>query len=399
MGPSRDFVALCAFWLRVGRFGAGVLVLTAPLWGSYVWALRSTGELLGAAALVEASRGEPHLWLSGYLDSGRLKTAVARRLAPRLAVIGSSRVMQYRGEMFRRVPRERFYNLGGDATNATEARLSAEALAALGPDRPELIIVGLDFSWFQTRGSGRRVLPDAWGRDAVTRLRLTGTLWLDRIQLLQRAWRDPRFREALRDPDRRDPATGRRLLGIGARGMGGFRNDGSYCYSRFLNDPFFPSTSGAERRKAGVAAFAEGRYRAGAISAGALDTVSSMLASLRASGVEVVVVLPPVEPGMLDLFRRTPDTARFWRDLAPQVRARCRAYSVPFHDFTDPRVLGADHRAFFDWLHASEWLAARGLLAMLEDPSARAALAPFVERRTLSEDLESAPSTLVVYPG
>ena len=70
------------------------------------------GEAITEKQLAIASRHDL-LWLNKYYDGGVNKTGVARYRPLKVAVVGSSRVMQIRGRFFNKLTKDEFYNLGG----------------------------------------------------------------------------------------------------------------------------------------------------------------------------------------------------------------------------------------------------------------------------------------------
>ena len=61
---------------------------------------------------------------------------------PVIAAVGSSRVMQFRGDWFRKP----FVNLGGAAGNLSV--LNSTVNAMIRDHRPKVVLLGLDFWWF-----------------------------------------------------------------------------------------------------------------------------------------------------------------------------------------------------------------------------------------------------------
>ena len=211
---------LCAVCLLIG--------LSLPLIVCYVNSLESIGECLSDRQIAAMSQGAPVLWLSGYYDSGWFhKTGVAVHLKPTVAVLGSSRVMQFRAQMFGRVPAQGFYNLGGSCKSMYDAYIHLNRLIEKGA-RPELLILGIDWWWFQEKrpeasraGTG---FTEGWigklrGLSAVSRLEAwrtqlhihgfyrLRTFVLDRVQLIQNAWRDGRYYAAILNGEAYKPTT------------------------------------------------------------------------------------------------------------------------------------------------------------------------------------------------
>ncbi|MEO2031684.1 MAG: hypothetical protein ABGZ35_06340, partial [Planctomycetaceae bacterium] len=68
-----------------------------------------------------------------------------------VVAVGSSRVMQFRGRMFSKLPQGNFYSAGGSVQHPIDLSNCLDKLLEL---KPSMIILGLDFWWFQSQDSG-----------------------------------------------------------------------------------------------------------------------------------------------------------------------------------------------------------------------------------------------------
>jgi hypothetical protein len=395
MRGGSDFAKLTRFVAEVALFAVATAALWFVLTLPYRRMLADVGEGLDGSGIARASRSGPILWLHGLLDSGSLKTEAACTLCPDVAAFGSSRVMQLREEMFRRVRPHGFYNLGGDMSSVTDARLNLRRLVRSGC-RPKLILLGLDWWWFQTDGVGGDLRPSSplearrealhlLGREVVR----AGGRALDEVQLVQRAWRDRRFWEALHRNGQATP----RLLGLAAGTGGGYRNDGSFRYP-----PRAAASSLEALRAEPLQRLRSGLYRGNAVSPAALQELERFLADCRHDGIAVVAFTPPMESGILAFFRAAPESARFWREFATTVGAACARHQTPFHDFSDVTSLGVAADGFVDWFHAGERACALIIAALAQDPLAGPLVAPYVDEGRLHQDLSHPRSAVALYP-
>src|SRR5262249_21967233 len=114
--PSQhsDFAMFGRFLARAAAKSALVLAIPAIVTAVYVAKLHDVGELLAPGTIASLGLSpERIVWLTGYYDTGFLhKLDVATSVAPKVAVIGTSRVMAVRAEFFRKLPASAFYNLG-----------------------------------------------------------------------------------------------------------------------------------------------------------------------------------------------------------------------------------------------------------------------------------------------
>jgi hypothetical protein len=399
MHERSDFSRLLRFAREVGLFAAGTVAAWWIVTRPYRRALDVVGESLPPAQIAAASRGKPMLWLNGLLDSGSLKTETAACLCPDVTVFGSSRVMQLRAEMFRRVRPHGFYNLGGDMKSMVDAGINLRTLRS-AHCRPKLILLGLDWWWFQAdaptpTGPTSRLLSieqrrtlGRWKRETDRR---TGRL-LDEVQLVQRAWRDPRLWDALQRTPAERQRKGRRLVGMAAGTAGGFRNDGSFQYP-----PSHRPTSIEALRAEAFERFRAGVYRGNHVSEAAVADLERFLEECASDGIAVVAFLPPMERGVLDVFRAAPEAAGFWRDFAGRLAPVFTRHGVPFQDFTDPDVLGVSSAMFVDWVHGGERIYATILLRLAQDADAGRPLLPYVDAAALRQDLARREPSVTLY--
>ena len=118
--------------------------------------LERLGEYLPLSEIVHIQQTNPTLCLYGsqvHSDFFHYKLEGYRQIQPRIAAIGSSRVMQFRENMFT----DSFYNLGGTLASVEYTRHAVSLM--LQAHKPKVVIVGLDFWWF-LRESGEPVVMD-----------------------------------------------------------------------------------------------------------------------------------------------------------------------------------------------------------------------------------------------
>jgi hypothetical protein len=100
---------------------------------------------------------------NGYYESGlrkthtELKFALYERVKPAVIALGSSHVLQIRGEYFDRD----FINMGSTMQSLGDGINIVNRLFA-NKQRPEVIILGIDYHWFFEDKSSRLILQDEW---------------------------------------------------------------------------------------------------------------------------------------------------------------------------------------------------------------------------------------------
>ena len=397
-----------SYWKLIGKVALFALfcgVASLPLFGFYVHLLNSVGEFIFSKKLVAICREERVCWLSGYYDSGHaLKPSIARLVSPRIAVIGSSRVMQFRAEMFKKVSPHEFYNLGGGSRDMTDATLNLLGLLKESQN-VECVLLGLDWWWFQIDGRDAAVKhpggpgPSKFGllRSEIKReLENWKEFLLDQIQLLQRAWRDEKFWKAMERTDNREARSKRLLLGLGAA-SGGFRNDGSYLYSKTVFEFEKNPPSPEMMRREGIKRFNSGLYRGNAIDPKAVLQLRRFMEICSKNRISTIVLLPPLEQEVLEMFQDHSASRDFWRAFPSHVASLCRQFKTPVFDFSGPPILRIDHRHFIDWFHGSEVVFLKMLLAMAQDPEAQPILAKYVDQESMELQMMGAKSNYSIY--
>jgi hypothetical protein len=208
-GPAR-------FARKVLLFFSPLLVLVA-LFEIVLW---RTGETWTIKHVIEEQHRNPNaLFLRGILDQGfyRYKLLQFEAQRPKVLVLGSSRVMEFRREMFG-VRSNEFFNAGGMIQDLSDLHQFAEKLTTA--NAPEVIILGLDLWWFNGNKPLLQGLNSGLTRDAALD-------WQEHA----RAFR--RFKSSKsRSPALKALRANSGNIGIEARASGvGFRPDGSMQYN------------------------------------------------------------------------------------------------------------------------------------------------------------------------
>jgi hypothetical protein len=307
----------------------------------------------------------PLLYGRAYRDNYfALKLVSAQLRKAEILVLGSSRAMQFRSELFS-LKKEAFYNAGGAVQDVHEIR---EFLKALGDTAlPRLLIVGLDQPWFNARtahGFSRRRIQEQLDDENLVALNramsvgryvmgdfLAGKIPLGRVLV------------------RRDPFYGGGARGIAACARGsGFRNDGSYQYESVLNpDPVeVRMAEGYRRLREDVGHFSRGD----SVAEESLAEAGALLRFCKERGIHVLGYAPPFAPGIADRMSAE-GRHGYLAESARKLDSLFRAEGFSYGDFTDAAVLGAEDEDMVDAFHGSESVYLRLHLAMLESLPAR----------------------------
>jgi hypothetical protein len=309
------------------------------------------------------------------------KMSGVRFRRPSVVVLGTSRVMQFRAQMFN-APR-RFYNAGGAVATVWELRPFLDAIP-LGQE-PEVLIIGLDQYLFNANYAEFEVATPAvelgW-TDIVQNARWT----------VYDDYRDGKFDLA---------ALFRRKQGMERLGLNaiannnGFRNDGSYYYGKFIANPRgsgnedidFKTT--LDRIRRGTSRFEYGSR----VSPRAVDELAAFLNTCRERGIHVAAFLPPFAHEVYTRMMSLGEKYGYLRALPSALTPVLAAHGHTFFDFSDLQSLGAPDQETIDGFHAAERAHVRMLLAM----SADATLRQYVADRRILEAKLVTPNPYVVF--
>ncbi|MEP6651726.1 MAG: hypothetical protein ABJA82_00115 [Myxococcales bacterium] len=275
-------------------------------------------------------------------DDHHYKVLLFHSRRPRVLALGSSRTMQFRESFFR--PEERFMTAGGAMSSLAEGRQFIEE--TFRDHAPELVIVGLDYWWFNERAGDERTGISGEKYESYGYVLSAGVGSLGRLfpHLLSRRSPQAPFSSA--------GAVGSRAWAFGD----GFRTDGSHAaaffYNRFgeedgLLDPDYRNTLRRVREQSHP-------FEGGdAISAARRQQLDELVRAIRGHGARPLLFLPPFSPPVFEALTSSPHHAVFAR-----VRELCASYQgetgVPCRDES---LMPISHRGcYMDGFHASEHL-------------------------------------------
>jgi hypothetical protein len=304
-------------------------------------------------AVIAQQRSSPTEVLFGPAYSGpyrayKLKATLAHQ--PDLLVLGTSRVLQFRGRFFKEP--ERMYNAGSGVAYPWQYR---EFLDALPADRqPSLLILGLDqwhfTGWYHLDDFERRDTPLL--EPPPESLHLLQTNWRT-IYDLTLAGRIPP--SVVVSPYSRDIG----WTAINTRN--GFRRDGSYHYQRppsweIERERWNPATLKVITPPAGE----------GGISAARIDLVRDLLRVCFERHVHVVAILPPYSCRFHAWIAGRPEFDHVFQ-LFDELQPLFARYSFTLRDCADLKALGGSDAETRDFLHGSEKAYLRLLILLAED--------------------------------
>lgn len=380
------------------------IIILSIIFIIYISLLKSIGEFLSDNDIYKMTVSNNEIiWNSGFYDSGHhLKLGIGAYIDPKVAILGSSRVLQIRKKMFDKIDKNAFYNFGGAVYNISD---TIKVIDKLGDsDNLDLIIIGIDWSWLQVNNDNeneiKSKIKNIIGNEILIKYREYRNAYnnnidyiVDHIQILQSAWRTKQFYSALLNPKKYDPVSGRLLVGIGARSLGGFRNDGSY---RYWNAIVGNNGSLSDKIKEGFDRFYSGHYTGNDIDNTSLFHLGRFLDKCSKDNINVILFLPPLMPSIYKLFTTHHNSKLFWEVMPDVLKNITEKYNFSFYDFSN-HDYSQNQDEYLDWFHGSDVLYAKLLMEILYSEEGRPLLSPYVESNLLKKDIGNAVSPLDLY--
>jgi hypothetical protein len=338
------------------RFALRVLAFAFPLLVAalvFETALFRTGESWPIGLVVRRQSETPESVYGREVLSQQFnlyKLANIRNRAPAILVVGSSRVMQFRGFLFH--PREAgFYNAGGlIQTDADLIEYAREVRSGALP-APQALIVGIDPWWLKPGASPHQWITDGPKSDAALRF----GEHVQAARSLLKTHEVP-FWDAVAGRLERTPAYGFPGFGLAALAYGdGERHDGSHLYTIGILD-FLRRRQFHDRETPTILQRVRESSRqftpADSLDARRIDAFIAAFQSLRERGVEVETFLPPYSDAVLAALDEA--APGWWIDYRDRLPARLRAAGFVCLPVGSPASYDLDDRYMFDGFHPSE---------------------------------------------
>lgn len=345
------------------------LTILAPY--SLYWIYKS-GDLALERVVKAQAQGDFIIFGSGISQNFmEYKLELYKNVRPEICVIGSSRVMQFRGAWFA-AP---FVNMGGVAGNLAELRYALEQMLKIS--KPRFLIIGLDFWWFMPQ----------WEKEPFKNLDFKQGSYEFDLQKLKKPWQwlfegkisfaelfKPflaSFGKGFRD-DRR---------GIMAQQYNeGFGPDGSWYNSAELSGkkaPFdYQFSDTLLQIESGIKAF----YHAGPNEQAPAEThlaaFAAILKLLEDEAIPYQLFIPPLSQKVYDIMQQK---RSFWPHLF-NLQKSLQGGGMQALDFSSPKLLNSNDCEFIDGFHGGEIIYARILMELAHVNSE---LRPYVRIKTL----------------
>lgn len=369
-----------SFKVHVLVFAAVVMVAGLPFFANYVFLLRAN-EVSPYSTIVKQQLERSAVYESAFNGNDlKYKVELIAARKPEIVVVGSSRSMNVRGLVFKRP----FVNAGGVSSNMLESETFIREM--LNVHRPQLVLYFVDYWWFNPRSDQT---SNRYGIDetVISYAKLTSPFkWLRSGKI---SW--DLYRDVLLNGRYENEYTSFEHLGLfSIRYSSGFRTDGSYFNVRDLQREqgvvgyFWKELEQIRHGQSERVNLGLGQFASEAL----VRRFLAILDTLKASGVKVIVVLPPVAPLYLKAIRAYGNTP-----YVTTLTERLRKDISPLYDFTD--FAGGTPCEYLDGYHIGDTLSLRVLRAILErDPDSP--LAPYIDRRKLDDYISRYAGRVVI---
>lgn len=362
-GPGRFALRILLFCVPVVSVllaGQAVLYRLSDGWSMDAvveteWRKRQSGEdtLFGRMLVAEEMRRY------------RLKNILRRR--PKVLILGSSTVMQFRAQMFGGHAAE-VYNAGGLTQQPEHLVQLVSVLEEAGVER---VLLGLDFWWFNSNWQTYR-LPsiDALLTRSDAKQDMQARLYAFRSFGKTVAREGSRLRLATEihaageKPGGYFPIGLLAQLGDGFRGSDGSRRSAEQIERAREGAAYLDGMETLERIEKRKQQFVTGTEP----SPHAMTLLKDFIEACRRAEIGVAVVLPPLARETYAAMMKSGDHAAPLRSFVERVSGLLNDERVPYLVATDIRKLGLEEENMLDGVHGSEVAMAEVFLALLGQP-------------------------------
>lgn len=326
---------------------AALLLLPMLLVGMNIVFLRRTGELSDFTQVLLSQRENAGFCLYGSAlsnDTLHYKIEGYALAKPKIAVIGSSRGLEFRKNFFT----ESFYNMGGTMPSVDQGVFVVDRM--LNAHVPDVLLIAVDFWWFND------MREDPFYQREVSH---------DALHAVKNAFEPFRW---IRDGKvsfgeyvsmiLHGHEEGDCSMGVSAwKKKGGFAADGSYYFAAQIAP--VPAECSTELIDGDLATIdtedmwfipLEARF-----SEERLDAFLSMVGTVRSRGTEVILVLPPFPRNVYAAMESHGQEAL----LTARLERAFRQHDIPFLNAHDPKIVDSPDCEFVDSIHGGNVTYAR----------------------------------------
>lgn len=308
--------------------------------------LQRAGEYLPLAVIAERQDRDRGLFGPAlYERTFWYKKYLYQHHQPETVAMGSTRVLQFRGALFK----GSFFNLG----SAHDMDDGIEMARALFTDKPpKQVILGVDFWWFLPANAGRATARSP--QDVSIR----ASDLFKPLQWLLGGRLGPN--DILRILENRSPDIGMTAL----LHRDGFDHDGSYHYNAILTGDMKNYDSGFKESLRRIRSREKFFAPADGVSEEQWQKFSDFVNFLQQKKINIVMFLPPLAPTIIDTMEERQKNYAYLAEVRRRMTALAQQKKIQFSDFHDPRYIGSHDCEFIDGIHGGEILYNRLLLHM-----------------------------------
>lgn len=322
---------------------------------SFYWIYKD-GDLALERAVKSQAQGDFTIFGSGISQNFiEYKLELYKNIKPAICAVGSSRVMQFRGNWFTKP----FVNMGGVAGNLAELRFTIEQMLKISP--PKAMLIGLDFWWFMPQ----------WEKEPLKTLDYQAASYTYDLQKLKKPWQwlmegKISLQEMLK------PLTGTFTnafrtdrYGILAQQYSeGFGPDGSWYNTADLTGkkpPFdYKFSDTLEQIEHGIKAFYHANDSQTEPSSEHIHALQEILRLLDENNIIYWLFMPPLSQRAFDRMEKD---RHLWPHLF-KLQSSLHAKKLYVVDFSSPISLASNDCEFIDGFHGGEVAYARLLLML-----------------------------------
>lgn len=317
--------------------------------------LKNNGELDSIEEVVNKQANNNGLYGTAiHHNVYAYKLELYKRYKPEIVVIGSSRVLQFRKNHFKKT----MVNLGRTINYPLEAVKLVDDILKI--NKPKLILFGVDYWWGNPRW------PHAYNFDThnIQGGNLTPQSLLAPFKWLMEGKFPIDFYLDSVIGNRKPVNKTYELLGLQASLYGnGFSSDGSYYYQGTIygrqpaEDKEFSNT--LMRIKLDAAQFKYGDT----LDVNRIKQLKLVLDRLKENGIKVLTFMPPLAPRIYSSVKKN----KLKYSYIQKFRDEMFEVSDKHYDFTNPDSLDSNDCEFIDGFHGGDVVAARMLSRIIKD--------------------------------
>lgn len=369
-------------------FGAAFIFMLLPLLMNFIFISRAYENEPFEEIAKEQVRTDSIYGTVLNQNSFAYKIELLKRVKPAVIALGSSRVMQFREKSFTAA----FVNCGGGMNHLNEGKIFIREM--LKYHTPELIILGLDFWWFNDNFPQ----PSSYEHHDNNGAVLTYEKVKAPFKMLNtsKITLEEYFRIIVQG-GKINAITTFGAMGLdGLKYSTGFRKDGSYFYAKILfgiekefHDPEFKDTLG--RIRGGHSRFEYGER----ISRSRVEEFLDLIRTIERNNIQVVLFVPPVSNTVFKEMRVFAEKYAY----VDQFQEYLKKLPYEVYDFHNIERVQSNDCECVDGFHGGDVTYKKILLTILEQ-NPGSILGKYVDFTMLKKEaLENRGKALTIFPG